>query len=127
MSERRVALVTGASSGIGAATVRALAGAGFEVVAAARRVERCEEIAREVGRLATHRMSGLRGLQGLAADPPPPRAILVGHRLDPACSDLRAFLTRNQVTFEWLAPDTPAQLVLRSCDHSGRDFFGPYL
>ena len=68
------------------------------------------EIAREVGRLATHRMSGLRGLQGLAADPPPPRAILVGHRLDPACSDLRAFLTRNQVTFEWLAPDTPAQL-----------------
>src|SRR6185437_89497 len=49
MSERRVALVTGASSGIGAATVRALAGAGFEVVAAARRVERCEEIAREVG------------------------------------------------------------------------------
>src|ERR1044072_7204616 len=27
------------------------------------------EIAREVGRLATHRMSGLRGLQGLAADP----------------------------------------------------------
>jgi NADP-dependent 3-hydroxy acid dehydrogenase YdfG len=49
MSERRVALVTGASSGIGAATTRALAGAGFEVVAAARRVERCEEIAREVG------------------------------------------------------------------------------
>jgi len=49
MTERRVALVTGASSGIGAATVRALAGAGFEVVAAARRVERCEEIAREVG------------------------------------------------------------------------------
>jgi NADP-dependent 3-hydroxy acid dehydrogenase YdfG len=45
----RTALVTGASSGIGAATVRSLAGAGFEVVAAARRVERCEELAREVG------------------------------------------------------------------------------
>jgi NADP-dependent 3-hydroxy acid dehydrogenase YdfG len=45
----RTALVTGASSGIGAATVRSLAAAGFEVVAAARRLERCEEVAREVG------------------------------------------------------------------------------
>jgi NADP-dependent 3-hydroxy acid dehydrogenase YdfG len=45
----RVALVTGASSGIGAATVRALAAAGFDTVAAARRIERCEELAREVG------------------------------------------------------------------------------
>ena len=41
--------MTGASSGIGAATVRALAAAGFEVVSAARRLERVEEIAREVG------------------------------------------------------------------------------
>ena len=41
--------MTGASSGIGAATVRSLAAAGFEVVAAARRLERCEEVAREVG------------------------------------------------------------------------------
>jgi NADP-dependent 3-hydroxy acid dehydrogenase YdfG len=41
--------VTGASSGIGAATVRSLAAAGFRVVAAARRIERCEELAREVG------------------------------------------------------------------------------
>ena len=68
------------------------------------------EVVKEVGRLASHRMSGLRGLQGLAADPPPPRAIVVGHRIDPACSELRRFLTRNQVTFDWLAPDTPAQL-----------------
>jgi NADP-dependent 3-hydroxy acid dehydrogenase YdfG len=44
-----VALVTGASSGIGAATVRALAAAGLDTVAAARRVERCEELAAEVG------------------------------------------------------------------------------
>jgi NADP-dependent 3-hydroxy acid dehydrogenase YdfG len=49
MSERRVALVTGASSGIGESTVRSLAAAGFEVVAAARRLERCEELARDVG------------------------------------------------------------------------------
>jgi NADP-dependent 3-hydroxy acid dehydrogenase YdfG len=48
-AESRTALVTGASSGIGAATVRSLAAAGFQVVAAARRVERCKEVAREVG------------------------------------------------------------------------------
>jgi NADP-dependent 3-hydroxy acid dehydrogenase YdfG len=45
----RTALVTGASSGIGAAAVRALAAAGFDTVAAARRVERCRELAEEVG------------------------------------------------------------------------------
>jgi NADP-dependent 3-hydroxy acid dehydrogenase YdfG len=45
----RTALVTGASSGIGAATVRSLAAAGFEVVAAARRLERVEQVAEEVG------------------------------------------------------------------------------
>ena len=48
-NDRRIALVTGASSGIGAATVRALAGAGFHTVAAARRTERCRELAAEVG------------------------------------------------------------------------------
>ena len=50
MSESgRIALVTGASSGIGAETVRALAAAGYETVAAARRLERCEALAAEVG------------------------------------------------------------------------------
>ena len=44
-----MALITGASSGIGAATVLALAAAGLDTIAAARRVERCEEVAAEVG------------------------------------------------------------------------------
>jgi NADP-dependent 3-hydroxy acid dehydrogenase YdfG len=47
--ERRIALVTGASSGIGDATVRALAEAGFDTVAASRRLERLEALAAEVG------------------------------------------------------------------------------
>ncbi len=43
------AVVTGASSGIGAATARALAGDGFHVVVAARRKDRIEELATELG------------------------------------------------------------------------------
>ncbi len=45
----RTAVVTGASSGIGAATARALAGDGFHVVCAARRQDRIEELAHEIG------------------------------------------------------------------------------
>jgi Short-chain alcohol dehydrogenase of unknown specificity len=47
-SERPTAVVTGASSGIGAATARALGKAGFHVVLGARRVNRCAEIAAEI-------------------------------------------------------------------------------
>ncbi len=65
------------------------------------------EIAKEVGRLAGHRISGLRGLSGLAADPLPPRAIIVGSRWDARCTDLRRFLDRNQVTYRWVTPDQP--------------------
>lgn len=61
----------------------------------------------EVGRLAAHRMGGARGLQAIAAEPPPPRAIVIGHRWDASCTELRRFLDRNQVTFKWLAPDAP--------------------
>ncbi|MDO9379606.1 MAG: SDR family NAD(P)-dependent oxidoreductase [Nocardioidaceae bacterium] len=46
---RRTAVVTGAGSGIGAATARALGAAGFHVYCAARRTERVEAVAAEVG------------------------------------------------------------------------------
>lgn len=42
---RRPAVVTGASSGIGAATALALAAAGFPVALGARRTDKCEEVA----------------------------------------------------------------------------------
>jgi NADP-dependent 3-hydroxy acid dehydrogenase YdfG len=46
--ERRAAVVTGASSGIGEATARALAAAGHAVVLGARRIDRCRAIADEI-------------------------------------------------------------------------------
>ena len=45
----RTAVVTGASSGIGAATARKLAAEGFDVVVGARRLDRVQDVARKIG------------------------------------------------------------------------------
>jgi thioredoxin reductase (NADPH) len=63
------------------------------------------EIAAELGRLAVHRMGGPQGLQALAAENRPPRAVVVGSRWNAECAELRRFLDRNQVSFAWIRPD----------------------
>src|SRR5215469_16601678 len=62
------------------------------------------EVAAKVGALARERLGGL---QGITAQPSKPRVIIVGQRWNTACGDLRQFLARNQITFDWMTPDSP--------------------
>ncbi|GAA3646627.1 SDR family NAD(P)-dependent oxidoreductase [Nocardioides ginsengisoli] len=71
----RTAVVTGASSGIGAATARHLAREGFEVVCAARRADRIEALAAEIGGRAV--VCDVTSAESVAA-----LAAAVGPRLD---------------------------------------------
>lgn len=62
------------------------------------------EISVKIGALARERIGGL---QGIAAEPPKARVLMVGHRWDTACGELRRFLARNQITFDWVTLDSP--------------------
>jgi thioredoxin reductase (NADPH) len=62
------------------------------------------EISLKVAALARERVGGM---QGISAEAPKPRVIMVGHRWDNACGELRQFLSRNQITYEWMTPDDP--------------------
>ncbi len=75
MSSPRSAVVTGASSGIGAATARTLAAQGFHVFCAARRTDRIEALAAEIG--GTPVECDVTSVESVAA-----LAALVGDRLD---------------------------------------------
>ncbi len=63
-----------------------------------------KDISQKVSALARERMGGL---QSITAEPQKPRVTLIGHRWDTACGNLRRFLARNQISFNWLTPDAP--------------------
>ena len=67
-------------------------------------VAQAPKVGERLGALARERIGYL---QGITADTPPPRALVVGERWDPATTQLRRFLDRNQVTFRWITPDAP--------------------
>jgi thioredoxin reductase (NADPH) len=62
------------------------------------------EIAFKMGALAREHIGGL---QSIAAEPPKPRLTMVGSRWNAACSTLRRFLERNQISYDWMTPDAP--------------------
>jgi len=62
------------------------------------------EIAFKIGALARERIGNL---EGIAAEPRKPRVTMVGSRWDTACTALRQFLARNQISYDWITPDAP--------------------
>jgi thioredoxin reductase (NADPH) len=67
------------------------------------------ELSMKIGALARERLGGL---QGIAAEAPKSRVTMVAPRWDAVCSELRNFLSRNQISFDWLTPDA-ADLAAR--------------
>ncbi|AKU19204.1 SDR family NAD(P)-dependent oxidoreductase [Luteipulveratus mongoliensis] len=77
---RPVAVVTGASSGIGRASARRLAAEGFEVICAARRTDRIEALAAEIeGRAVTCDVTSADDIAALATEVGPRLDVLVAN------------------------------------------------
>lgn len=101
---RPLALVTGASSGIGAATARALAAAGHEVICVARRTGRIVDLAAEIdGRAVTCDITDADSVAALAAEVGAGLDVLVNNAggaygLDPvATADIEDWRTMYEV------------------------------
>lgn len=117
MEQRRLAVVTGASSGIGAATARRLAAEGFEVICAARRTNRIEALAAEIaGRAVACDVTSAEDVDRLAQAVGPRLDVLVNNaggaqRLEPvAVADLEAWQTMYDVNVLGTARVTQALL-----------------
>jgi len=104
--QRRIAVVSGASSGIGAATAIALATAGYPVALGARRLEACEDLAAKIragggeafaARLDVSDDQSVRGFVGAAADALGPAEILVS-----CAGDMEARLVHETTSAEFL-------------------------
>jgi NADP-dependent 3-hydroxy acid dehydrogenase YdfG len=76
----RIAVVTGASSGIGAASARALAAAGFQVVMGARRLDRLRDLAYEINGSGTGAGAAATPGAGAPGTPETPETPEVGDR-----------------------------------------------
>lgn len=77
---RPIAVVTGASSGIGRATARKLASDGFEVICAARRTDRVQALAAEIeGRAMTCDVTKAEDVKALAVEAGEQVAVLVAN------------------------------------------------
>lgn len=117
MEPRPLAVVTGASSGIGAATARRLAAEGFEVLCAARRTDRIESLAAEIdGRALACDVTSSDDVARLAEEVGDRLAVLVNNaggalRLEPvAVADLDAWQAMYEVNVLGTARVTQALL-----------------
>jgi NAD(P)-dependent dehydrogenase (short-subunit alcohol dehydrogenase family) len=112
----RRALVTGASSGLGAHFARLLAGRGVVVTAAARRVERvealCADIAAQGGRAEALRMD--------VADPASVAATLEGRRFDIVVNNAGVTLSRAALDHDGEAIDAIIDTNLKGAFHVAR-------
>ena len=66
------------------------------------------DVLTKVAALASERIGGLRGI---ATAPPKARAVMLGHRWDDTVRELRSFLGRNQISYDWVQPDAPDRAV----------------
>jgi thioredoxin reductase (NADPH) len=80
------------------------------------------DLALKVGEIARGRIGGL---QHIVAEPPPTRAVVVGGQYDTSCTELRHFLDRNEITFEWIRQEEPSPTEIRFAD--GTTIVGPSL
>lgn len=126
-TDRPVAVVTGASSGIGEATARTLAAAGYDVVCAARREDRLEQVAAEIGgRAQVCDITDQASVDALATAAGPKVEILVNNAggalgLEPVAeADLEAWQTMFDINVTGAARVTKALVPALLAADDGR-------